>query len=178
VGGHCISVDPYYLAHKAKQYNYFPQLILSGRRFNESMGKYIAMQTKLLLSQQNIPLNKSKIAILGFSFKENIPDFRNTKVIQIIKKLQEQKAKVEVFDNFVSIQEVKKEYGISVKKLKNVNKYAFDAIILAVSHKNFIKNLNCYNSWFKDKNKKVMIDVKNIFLKKNLIKNNYLFFQL
>jgi len=178
VGGHCISVDPYYLAHKAKQYNYFPQLILSGRRFNESMGKYIAMQTKLLLSQQNIPLNKAKIAILGFSFKENIPDFRNTKVIQIIKKLQEQKAKVEVFDNFVSIQEVKKEYGISVKKLKNVNKYAYDAIILTVSHKNFIKNLNYYNSWFKDKNKKVMIDVKNIFLKKNLIKNNYLFFQL
>ena len=178
VGGHCISVDPYYLAHKAKQYNYFPQLILSGRRFNESMGKYIAMQTKLLLSQQNIPLNKAKIAILGFSFKENIPDFRNTKVIQIIKKLQEQKAKVEVFDNFVSIQEVKKEYGISVKKLKNVNKYEFDAIILAVSHKNFIKNLNYYNSWFKDRNKKIMIDVKNIFLKKNLIKNNYLFFQL
>jgi UDP-N-acetyl-D-galactosamine dehydrogenase len=178
VGGHCISVDPYYLAHKAKQYNYFPQLILSGRRFNESMGKYIAMQTKLLLSQQNIPLNKAKIAILGFSFKENIPDFRNTKVIQIIKKLQEQKAKVEVFDNFVSIQEVKKEYGITVKKLKNVNKHEFDAIILAVSHKNFIKNLNYYNSWFKDRNKKIMIDVKNIFLKKNLIKNNYLFFQL
>lgn len=178
VGGHCIGIDPYYLAYKAEQHNYFPQLILSGRRFNENMGRYIATQASQLLSRQNIATSKAKIAILGFSFKENIPDHRNTKVIQIIKELQNWKIKVEVFDNFVSAQEVKKEYGITIRKLKDVKKKNFDAIIIAVAHKNFINKLSYYDNWFRSKNKKIMVDVKNIFLEKDLKKNNYFFFQL
>jgi UDP-N-acetyl-D-galactosamine dehydrogenase len=178
VGGHCIGIDPYYLAYKAEQHNYFPQLILSGRRFNENMGRYIATQASQLLSRQNIATSKAKIAILGFSFKENIPDHRNTKVVQIIKELQNWNVKIEVFDNFVSAQEVKKEYGITVSKLKDAKKKNFDAIIIAVAHKNFINKLSYYDNWFRNKNKKIMIDVKNIFLEKDLKKSNYFFFQL
>jgi UDP-N-acetyl-D-galactosamine dehydrogenase len=178
VGGHCIGIDPYYLAYKAKQHNYFPQLILSGRRFNENMGRYIATQTALLLSQQNIKVNKANIAILGFSFKENIPDIRNTKVFQIIEEFNKWNTKIEVFDSIVSQEEVKKEYGISVKKFKDFKKKKFDAIILAVSHKEFLKKIIFYNSYFKNKNKKVLIDVKNNFLENELKKNKYYFFQL
>jgi UDP-N-acetyl-D-galactosamine dehydrogenase len=178
VGGHCIGIDPYYLAYKAKQHNYFPQLILSGRRFNENMGRYIATQTALLLSQQNIKVNKANIAILGFSFKENIPDIRNTKVFQIIEEFNKWNTKIEVFDSIVSQEEVKKEYGISVKKFKDFKKKKFDAIILAVSHKEFLKKIIFYNSYFKNKNKKIMIDVKNNFLENELKKNKYYFFQL
>jgi UDP-N-acetyl-D-glucosamine/UDP-N-acetyl-D-galactosamine dehydrogenase len=178
VGGHCIGIDPYYLAYKAEQYNYFPQLILSGRRFNENMGRYIATQTALLISQQNISITKARIAILGFSFKENIPDIRNTKVMQIITELKKWNAKVEVFDSIVSKDEVIKEYGITIKKFNDFKNKKFDAIILAVSHKEFIKKLSFYNSYFKNKNKKIIIDVKNNFTQSELKKNKYYFFQL
>ena len=178
VGGHCIGVDPYYLAYKAEQHNYFPQIILSGRRFNENMGRYIAIQTMLLLSQKSISINKARIAILGFSFKENIPDIRNTKVIQIINELSKWNANVEVFDSIVSPEEVKKEYGIKVKKFKDIKKKKFDAIILAVSHNEFIKKLRYYDCYFKDKNKKIITDIKNNFSKKELNKNKYIYFQL
>jgi UDP-N-acetyl-D-glucosamine/UDP-N-acetyl-D-galactosamine dehydrogenase len=178
VGGHCIGVDPYYLAYKAERHNYFPQLILSGRRFNENMGRYIATQTVQLLSKHNIASSKAKIAVLGFSFKENIPDSRNTKIIQIIQELKNWKAKVEVFDSIVLAEEVKKEYGITVQKFQELKKQKYDAIILAVSHKEFVKNLSYYNFFYKNKNKKIIIDVKNIFKEHELIKNNYHFFQL
>jgi UDP-N-acetyl-D-galactosamine dehydrogenase len=178
VGGHCIGIDPYYLAFKAEQHNYFPQIILSGRRFNENMGRYIATQTLKLLSQQKIPMSKAKIAILGFSFKENIPDHRNTKVIQIINEFKKWNVDVEVFDNVVSKEEIKEEYGIFIKNLNQAKKKNFDAIVLAVPHKNFIKKLNYYSPLFKNQNKKILIDIKNIFSQKELIKNNYYFFQL
>ena len=178
VGGHCISIDPYYLAFKAQQHNYSPQLILSGRRFNENMGKYIARQTIKLLSALKIKNQRTKVAIFGFSFKENIPDFRNTKVIQIIKKLKDWNYKVEVFDNFVSSKDVKKEYGIEVKKINSVKKNSYDAIIIAVAHSHFFKKLNYYDTLFRNKNKKILIDVKNIFLKKDLNKKKYNYFQL
>ena len=178
VGGHCIGVDPYYLAFKAQQKNYFPQLILSGRHINENMGKYIATQTLQLLSKKKIPNNKAKIAILGFSFKENIPDFRNTKVIHIIHELKKWNVKLEIFDSHVSKEEVKEKHGISISKSQDINKKNFDAIILAVSHKEFIKKLSYYDTLFKNKNKKILIDIKNNFLEKDLIKKNYNFFQL
>lgn len=178
VGGHCIGIDPYYLAYKAEQHNYFPQIILSGRRFNENMGRYIATQTMLLLSQKSISINKARIAILGFSFKENIPDIRNTKVIQIINELNKWNVNVQVFDSIVSQEEVKKEYGIKVKKFKDIKESKFDAIILAVSHKEFIKKLSFYNPYFKNKSKKIIIDVKNNFTENELKKNKYYFFQL
>jgi UDP-N-acetyl-D-galactosamine dehydrogenase len=178
VGGHCIGIDPYYLSYKAKQHNYYPQLILSGRRFNESMGRYIANQTAFLLSQNNILINKATIAILGFSFKENIPDIRNTKVIQIIEELNKWNVKIHVFDSIVSKEEVKKEYGINIKSFQYIKNKKFDAIIFAVSHKEFIKKLSFYNPYFKDKNKKIIVDVKNNFTENNLRKNKYHFFQL
>jgi UDP-N-acetyl-D-galactosamine dehydrogenase len=178
VGGHCIGIDPYYLAYKAEQLNYFPQLILSGRRFNENMGRYIATQTALLMSQLNISISKAKIAILGFSFKENIPDIRNTKVIQIINELNKWNSKVEVFDSIVSQNEVKKEYGITIKKFEDLKNKKFDVIIFAVSHKEFIKKVSFYDSYFKNKNKKIIIDVKNNFTENELKKNKYYFFQL
>ena len=178
VGGHCIGIDPYYLAFKAQQKNYFPQLILSGRHINENMGKYIATQTLQLLSKKKIPNNKAKIAILGFSFKENIPDFRNTKVIHIIHELKKWNVKLEIFDSHVSKEEVKEKHGISISKSQDINKKNFDAIILAVSHKEFIKKLSYYDTLFKNKNKKILIDIKNNFLEKDLIKKNYNFFQL
>ena len=178
VGGHCIGIDPYYLAYKAEQNNYFPQLILSGRRFNENMSRYVATQTMLLLSQQNILISKAKIAILGFSFKENIPDIRNTKVIQIIEELNKWNAEVQVFDSVVSQLEVKNEYNITIKNFKDLKKSKFDVIIIAVSHKEFLKKLSFYNSFFKNKDKKIIVDIKNIFLEGELRKNNYYFFQL
>lgn len=178
VGGHCIGIDPYYLAYKAKKVNYFPKLILSGRKFNENMGCYIAKQTRHLLSRKSIPLNKARIAVLGFSFKENIPDIRNTKVFQIIEELNKWKVKVDIFDSIVSQEEVKKQYGISIKKFKDFKKRKFDAIILAVSHKDFLKKLIFYNSCFKNNNKKILIDVKNNFSENELKKNKYYFFQL
>jgi UDP-N-acetyl-D-galactosamine dehydrogenase len=178
VGGHCIGIDPYYLSFKAEQNNYFPQLILAGRRFNENMGRYIATQTMLLLSQQSILTKKAKIAILGFSFKENIPDIRNTKVIQIIEELNKWNAKVQVFDSVVSQQEARKEYGIVIKNFKDLKKEKFDAVIIAVSHKEFLKKISFYNSIFKNKDKKIIVDIKNIFLESELKKNNYYFFQL
>ena len=98
VGGHCIGIDPYYLSYKAEKVNYYPKLILSGRRFNENMSRYVTAQIALLLSKHKISINRARIAILGFSFKENIPDIRNTKVIQIINQLNKYNAKIEVFD--------------------------------------------------------------------------------
>jgi UDP-N-acetyl-D-galactosamine dehydrogenase len=178
VGGHCIGIDPYYLAYKAEQHNYFPQLILSGRRFNENMGRYIATQTVHLLSKKGIATSNAKIAILGFSFKENIPDCRNTKVIQIINELKNWNANVEVFDPHVSVSEVRDEYEITIKKLKDFKKQKFDAIIIAVSHNEFFKKLSYYNFFYKNKNKKVIVDVKNIFHEDELIKNKYDYFQL
>jgi UDP-N-acetyl-D-galactosamine dehydrogenase len=177
VGGHCIGVDPYYLSHKAEQYNYFPQLLLSGRRFNENMGRYVATQTIKLLIQNNINPSKAKIAVLGFAFKENITDFRNTKVIQIINELKNYNIKLNVFDPCVSKQDVKKEYNLTIHDLKNI-KSKFDCLIVAVPHKEFVKSLNHYNHFFKNKKNKLIIDVKSIFKTKDLISQKFKYFQL
>ena len=177
VGGHCIGVDPYYLSYKAEQYNYFPQLLLSGRRFNENMGRYVATQTIKLLIQNNINPSKAKIAVLGFAFKENITDFRNTKVIQIINELKNYNIKVNVFDPHVSKQDVKKKYNITIHDLKNT-KEKFDCLIISVSHKEFVKSLHNYNSFFKNEKNKLIIDVKSIFKTKDLISQKFKYFQL
>ena len=178
VGGHCISVDPYYLAYKAKQKNYLPKLILSGRKINESMGKYVAKQTIKLLSINKKKLSNSNVAILGFSFKDNIPDTRNTKVIQIVNHLQKQKIKVKLFDTIASKHEIKKKYKVDLYNFSNLKKFKYDAIILAVSHQEFLKNLNYYDKFYKSKQNKIFIDVKNNYSSYNLNKNNYKFFQL
>ncbi len=178
VGGHCISVDPYYLAYQAKKKNFFPKLILSGRRLNESMGKYVAVQTLKLLKNNSLDFNKSRVAVLGFAFKDNVPDIRNTKVIQILEYLKKKNVKFDVFDSWVSKNEVKKKYKITIKDFKYFKKNKFDAIILVVSHKLFLKKLSFYSKFYKNKNKKIFIDVKNNYSVKDLYKNNFKYFQL
>jgi UDP-N-acetyl-D-galactosamine dehydrogenase len=178
VGGHCIGVDPYYLSYKAEQYNYFPELLLSGRRFNENMGRYIATQVIKLLIQNNINFSKAKIAILGFAFKENIADFRNTKVIQIFNELQNYNLDITIFDSQVSKNEVQKEHNLAIYDLKKNKKNKFDCLIIAVPHKEFIQPLQYYNHFFKNIKNKIIVDVKNIFHRKDLNQQKFKYFKL
>jgi UDP-N-acetyl-D-galactosamine dehydrogenase len=139
VGGHCIGVDPYYLAECAQSFGYRPSIILAGRRMNDSMGEYVADRTMQLMLKKSIQVVDSSILILGFTFKENCPDVRNTKVVEIIKKLKECNACVTVCDPCADAVEVEREYGIVVQNEIPENK--FDAIILAVAHDKF-KNID------------------------------------
>jgi len=134
VGGHCISVDPYYLAHKAESLGYHPQVILSGRRVNDTMGMFVANKVVKLMVQKGITIKGSNILILGVTFKENCPDIRNSKVIDIFHELQQFNINVDVYDPHANKYEVKEEYGIDLIEPIS-DKY--DAIILAVSHKEF-----------------------------------------
>lgn len=178
VGGHCISVDPYYIAYKALKHNYYPKVILSGRKFNEDMSKYVAKETIKLLLSKKIKLNKARVAVLGFSFKENIPDTRNTKIFQLVEGLKNQNIKFNIFDSIVSKQDVKKKYKIQIYNFSDLGKFKYDAIILSVSHKSFLKNISYYNKFYKNKKNKIFIDLKNNYSRKNLIKNKFEFFQL
>ncbi|AZA90668.1 GDP-mannose 6-dehydrogenase [Chryseobacterium nakagawai] len=137
VGGHCISVDPYYLAHKAEQLGYHPDVILSGRRVNDSIAKFIASKVvKLLIAKGNV-IKNSQALILGVTFKENCPDVRNTKVIDIYNELKDYGVEVDIFDPWADKKEVKHEYGVTIlDQLKDNKKY--DSIIIAVSHKEFL----------------------------------------
>ena len=136
VGGHCISVDPYYLTHKAQEIGYHPQVILSGRQINDGMGSFIAEQVIKMLTRRKIHVVGANVLILGLAFKENCPDLRNTRVLDIVRELQHYHANVDVHDPWVDSAAAEHEYNISpVSKLKNIH---YDAIILAVGHKEFI----------------------------------------
>lgn len=135
VGGHCIGVDPYYLAQVAQENGYHPEIILSGRRLNDSMGKYVADRVIKLMINKGKKIKNSKILVLGITFKENCPDFRNTKVIDLINELNDYSTQVKVFDPWVDIQKVKKEYNAEV--YSELPKDDFDIIIHAVSHNEF-----------------------------------------
>ncbi len=137
VGGHCISVDPYYLTHKAQEIGYHPQVILSGRQINDSMGSYVAEQVVKMLTRQRIHVVNSNILILGFAFKENCPDLRNTRVIDIISELNHYHANVDVYDPWIDPNEAVEEYTIQPIAEPRANHY--DAIILAVGHREFIE---------------------------------------
>ena len=134
VGGHCIGVDPYYLTYKAESIGYNPQVILSGRRINDNMGQYIANKVIKLMIQRSLVTTKSRILILGFTFKENCPDTRNTRVIDVVQELEEFGLIVEVFDPQADKTEVKEEYGI---QLINKPEGKYEGIILAVAHSDF-----------------------------------------
>ena len=137
VGGHCISVDPYYLTHKAQEIGYHPQVILSGRQINDGMGGFIAEQVIKMLTRRKIHVVGANILILGLAFKENCPDLRNTRVIDIVNELQSYHANVDVHDPWVDAAEAEREYNIKpVGTLKNNH---YDAIILAVGHNEFIE---------------------------------------
>jgi len=135
VGGHCIGVDPYYLSQCAQSCGYHPEIILAGRRMNDGMGEYVANETVKWMLKKGIQVKDSKILVLGFTFKENCPDVRNTKVIDIIKTLKDYKAVVTIYDPWANPEEVKHEYGIDLKDTMPDAK--FDAVILAVAHEAF-----------------------------------------
>jgi UDP-N-acetyl-D-glucosamine/UDP-N-acetyl-D-galactosamine dehydrogenase len=160
VGGHCIGVDPYYLTHKASEIGYHPEMILAGRRINDGMGSYIGQQVVKLMTHANITVTKSRILIMGLTFKENCPDLRNSKVVDIVNELRSFDAEVDVYDPWVKINAAKKEY--SVRLVKTPKKGAYDAIVLAVSHAVFkalgISKIRSYG-----KKSHVLYDVKYIF---------------
>jgi len=137
VGGHCIGVDPYYLTHKAVEVGYHPEVILSGRRINDNMGGFIAGQVIKKMTKNRTHVVDSKILLLGLTFKENCPDLRNTRVVDIIESLNSYNANVDVYDPWVDKNEAQHEYGIS--PISNPNAGEYDAIILAVAHEQFIK---------------------------------------
>lgn len=137
VGGHCIGVDPYYLAQKAQEAGYHPEIILAGRRLNDSMGAYVASETIKLMVKKEIPIKNSNILILGFTFKENCTDVRNTRVIDIVKELKSYNAKVSIYDPWAEPDIVKHEYGIDSFKILSDNPTKYDAVILAVAHQEF-----------------------------------------
>jgi UDP-N-acetyl-D-galactosamine dehydrogenase len=162
VGGHCIGVDPYYLAHKAESLGYHPQVILSGRRVNDNMGMFVANKLIKLLIAKNHVISKSKVLVLGITFKEDCPDIRNSKVIDIVNELQQFNINVDVYDPYANKHEVLEEYGITL--IDKINK-TYDGIILAVSHKEF---LGLELDELKSSNSSVMFDTK-AFLNRSLI---------
>ncbi|GAA4444684.1 nucleotide sugar dehydrogenase [Ravibacter arvi] len=136
VGGHCIGVDPYYLAQKAQEVGYHPEIILAGRRLNDGMGEYVAHEVIRLMVRKDIPVKNAKILVLGITFKENCPDVRNTKVVDILATLESYETRVTIYDPWASPAEVKHEYGWDcVNQLTEMTD--FDAIILGVAHKEF-----------------------------------------
>lgn len=156
VGGHCIGVDPYYLAQKAQEHGYHPEIILAGRRLNDSMGEYVASQVVKTMIKKGINVNGAEALMLGVTFKENCPDVRNTKIVDVIKALEDYGIKVTTFDPWANPSEVKHEYGIeSVSELPSKK---YDAIVLGVAHNEFSKV--DFNSLKKDQ--AIVYDVKGI----------------
>lgn len=136
VGGHCIGVDPYYLAQKAQDYGYHPEVILAGRRINDSMGEYIAGQVVKCMIKKDLPVRNAEVLVLGFTFKENCPDVRNTRVYDVVKALQDYETKVTIYDPWAKPRDVEHEYGLTVTNELPQQKYA--AVVLAVAHKEFL----------------------------------------
>ncbi len=162
VGGHCIGVDPYYLTHKAQALGYHPEVILAGRRINDGMGRYVASEVVKLMIKKDMRINGSRVLQLGITFKDNCPDVRNSKAVDVYRELQEFGCKVTVFDPWCSPQEVQHEYGIeSIQSLSGIQLASFDAIVLAVGHRDFLSlDLTDF--------KGVIYDVKGI-LPKNIV---------
>jgi UDP-N-acetyl-D-galactosamine dehydrogenase len=137
VGGHCIGVDPYYLAQKAQEHGYNPDLILAGRRINDGMGEYLSLQIIKLMLKHDLKVKDARVLILGITFKENCPDVRNTKVVDLINNLNEYRVKTTVFDPWASPEEVQHEYNIKTTQQKPTDTY--DVVVLAVAHEQFMK---------------------------------------
>ena len=158
VGGHCIGVDPYYLAQKAQEAGYHPEIILAGRRLNDSMGEYVASQVVKLMIKKGITVNGAQLLMLGITFKENCPDVRNTKIIDVVSALEEYGVIVTIYDPWANPEEVKHEYGLNMNKELPSEKY--EAIVLGVAHNEFLK-MNFDNL---KKDKTIVYDVKGSFL--------------
>jgi UDP-N-acetyl-D-galactosamine dehydrogenase len=159
VGGHCIGVDPYYLTYKAATLGYSPQVILAGRSINDSMGSFIAAQTVKELIHSDKCVKGSVVTILGFTFKENVPDIRNTRVVDIVNELQDYGIEVQVFDPMSDVHEVVEEYGIKLVEDESNLKLA-QALVFAVPHQYFIDKSWSYLVQLLEDNKGIVVDVK------------------
>lgn len=179
VGGHCIGVDPYYLTYKAEQLGYHSQIILSGRRINDDMGKHVAESLIKNLIKTDVAIKNARVAILGFTFKENCPDTRNTRVIDIVHELQEYGITPVIADPTADIEEAKQEYGINFVPMGTIND--MDAIILAVAHDEFTKlqidDLDSMYRTTKNSNK-VLMDIKGLLNRKEYEQAGYVYWRL
>ncbi|WP_298245919.1 nucleotide sugar dehydrogenase [uncultured Christiangramia sp.] len=156
VGGHCIGVDPYYLAQKAQELGYHPEIILAGRRMNDSMGEYVATEVIKLMLQNELKVKGANILVLGITFKENCPDVRNTKVVDVVRELQSYGTNITIYDPLANPAEVEHEYGL--KTTNKLPEQKFDAVVLTVAHKEFLKmELDSFKN-----EKSVVYDVKGI----------------
>ena len=161
VGGHCIGVDPYYLTHKAEEVGYHPQIILAGRRMNDNMARYVARNAVKLMLRNGIDVARSKVAVLGITFKENCPDIRNSKVVDLISELSSWGVEVLVSDPYADPEEVNHEYGLSVTALEDLG--PVDALIVAVGHNEYRAfELNRLKSFVRG-DKPLLVDVKGLF---------------
>lgn len=178
VGGHCIGVDPYYLTYKAEELGYHSQIILSGRRINDDMGKYVAESLVKNLIKADIPVKGAKVAILGFTFKENCPDTRNTKVIDIYKELGEYGITPIVVDPAADADEAKRLYGITFETMDAVKDV--DAVIVAVAHTQFLdlKKSDIGGFFHPTHKKKVFMDIKGLFDREEYLTEDYLYWRL
>lgn len=152
VGGHCIGVDPYYLTHKAQELGFHPEMILAGRRINDNMGKYAADQVVKLMIKRGVLINSARVLVLGLTFKENCPDIRNSRVIDVIEELRDFGCRVDVYDPWADEAEVKREYGIV--PLKSFDEADYDCVVIAVAHDKF-KGLKF--------SKALVYDIKNVY---------------
>ncbi|HEX8563154.1 MAG TPA: nucleotide sugar dehydrogenase [Flavobacterium sp.] len=156
VGGHCIGVDPYYLAQRAQEFGYHPEIILAGRRLNDSMGEYVASQVVKLMIRKGISINGAKLLMLGITFKENCPDVRNTKIVDVVSALKEYGIEITIYDPWANPEEVTHEYNLETTKELPSEK--FDAVVLGVAHKDFLRlDLSLLRN-----NTSVLYDVKGI----------------
>src|SRR5512134_1595155 len=170
VGGHCIGVDPYYLTHKAESVGYHPEVILAGRRINNGMGKFVAEQTMKRLGQLGRPVNQLKVIVLGLTFKENVPDLRNSKVPDIIKELQEYSVQVVVHDPLAESEEAVAEYGLHLSDWSSLKDA--DGIVLAVAHRAYLEmGQQKIVSLLRSGQQGVLVDVKSILDQRTLPKN-------
>jgi UDP-N-acetyl-D-glucosamine/UDP-N-acetyl-D-galactosamine dehydrogenase len=160
VGGHCIGVDPYYLTHKAQEIGYHPEMILAGRRLNDSMGQYVANEVLRLMAAQRIHIKGARILVLGLTFKENCPDIRNSKVIDVITELRKYGAQIDVYDPWVDGAAARHEYGI--RPVRTLKRAHYDAAVVAVGHKEF-KALGAAGVRRLCRRKHVLYDIKYVF---------------
>src|SRR5882757_4885516 len=160
VGGHCIGVDPYYLTHKAQEIGYHPEVILAGRRINDNMGSYIAQRVIQLMVRKRIHIKGARVLILGITFKENCPDVRNSKVVDVVRELERQGARVDIYDPWADARECRHEYGL--KLLQTLKSKHYDAAVLAVPHREF-RELKVRGVRRLLKKSHVIYDVKHLF---------------
>ena len=178
VGGHCIGVDPYYLTYIADQLGYHSRIILAGRRINDGMGKYVAESLVKNLIKTDIPVKKAKVAILGFTFKENCPDTRNTKVIDIYNELGEYGIRPLVVDPAADVDEAKRLYGITFGTMEDIKD--MDAVIIAVAHSQFMElNKDRISSFYDAKHsQKVLMDIKGVLNRQDYLTGDFLYWRL